>query len=155
MSFQELIEEYAAGVDLLQESVAGMTPEQLRATPIPGTWSTQQVVCHIVDFEPIYADRIKRVIAENEPLILSGDPDLFAAGLSYSERDVAVELTLARAVRTQLATILRSHPESIAQRVGRHNEDGLLSLETLLRRITGHIPHHIKFIREKRAAMGI
>ena len=28
--------------------------------------------------------------------------------------------------------------------------DGPLTLETLLRRITGHIPHHIRFILEKR-----
>jgi uncharacterized damage-inducible protein DinB len=155
MSFQSLIDEYAAGVDLLREAVQGMTPEQLRATPVPGKWSTQQVICHIVDFEPIYADRIKRVIVEDEPLLMSGDPDRFAAGLCYSERDVEVELALAAAVRAQLVTILRSHPESIAQRVGRHNEDGPVTLETLLKRITGHIPHHVKFIREKRAAMGI
>ena len=40
------------------------------------TSSTQEVVCHLADYEPIYADRMKRVIALNEPELLKGDPDL-------------------------------------------------------------------------------
>ena len=46
-----------------------MTQEQLIARPIPGKWSTLEVVCHLADFEIVYADRIKRVIAENEPTL--------------------------------------------------------------------------------------
>jgi len=132
-----------------------MSAEQLQATPVPGKWSTQQVVCHLADFEPIYADRIKRVLAEDQPLLLSGDPDLFAAGLSYNHRDVPNEIALVAAVRQQLAEILLQQPESVLQRAGKHTADGLLTLETLLRRITGHIPHHVKFIQEKRAALGL
>jgi hypothetical protein len=33
-----------------------MTREQLLARPVPGKWSTQEVVCHLADYEPIYAD---------------------------------------------------------------------------------------------------
>jgi hypothetical protein len=28
-------------------------------------------------------------------------------------------------------------------------------LETLLKRITGHVPHHLKFIQDKRTALGL
>ena len=45
----------------MRRAVSGMTPEQLLARPIPGRWSTLEVVCHLADFEPIYADRMKRV----------------------------------------------------------------------------------------------
>ena len=38
------------------------------------------------------------------------------------------------------------------ERTGNHSEDGPISLELLLQRITNHIPHHIAFIEEKRAA---
>jgi hypothetical protein len=43
-----------------------MDRSQLLARPIPRKWSTLEVVCHLADFEIVYADRIKRVIAENE-----------------------------------------------------------------------------------------
>ena len=43
--------------ELLRNAVAGMTREQLVARPVPGRWSTLEVVCHVADFEPILADR--------------------------------------------------------------------------------------------------
>ena len=86
MTHDALIEQYLAGPGLLRRSVAGMTTEQLLARPIPGKWSTQEVVCHLADYEPIYADRMKRVIALKEPELLKGDPGLFAARLAYGQR---------------------------------------------------------------------
>jgi len=58
MNHDALIEQYLAGAGLLRRAVAGMTREQLLARPIPGKWSTQEVVCHLADYEPIYADRM-------------------------------------------------------------------------------------------------
>jgi uncharacterized damage-inducible protein DinB len=155
MDVKALLEQYAAGPKLLRESVAGMTRDQLRARPVAGKWSALEVVCHISDFEPIYADRMKRVVAEETPLLLSGDPDKFAAKLAYTERDIDEELTLVDVVRKQVVRILsRLSPGDFA-RTGRHSEDGPIALETLLQRITNHIPHHVKFIEEKRRALGL
>lgn len=150
---QELIREFLEGPRVLREAIAGLSPAELDATPIPGKWSIRQVVCHIADFEPVYADRMKRVIAEDRPLLLSGDPDRFAERLAYSSRDIETELRLTEAVRQQMAAILATLPESDFQRVGQHSRDGELTLETLLRRITGHISHHVGFIHEKRAVL--
>jgi len=65
MTQTQLIAAYAAGPELLKQAVAGMTAEELDAKPVPGAWSTRQVVCHMAGFEPVYADRMKRVIAED------------------------------------------------------------------------------------------
>lgn len=155
MDYKQLIDEYAAGPDLVRQAVAGMANEQLNATPVPGTWSTHQVICHIADFEPVYADRMKRVIAENQPTLFGGDPDLFAARLAYGQRDIQEEIQLIEAVRRHTARILRSLPADEFQRTGNHSEDGPITLLTLLQRITGHIPHHLRFVREKRRALGL
>lgn len=154
MSHDRLVAEYLAGPQLLRDAIAGMTPEQIDAAPIPGKWSTRQVICHIADFEPVYADRIKRVIAEDQPLLMSGDPDLFAAKLAYDQRDIENELRLIEIVRQQVATILRAVPAETFQRTGKHSTDGPLTIETLLTRITGHIPHHVQTIMQKRAVLG-
>lgn len=151
--FVDLIEEYAAGPNLLAQSVAGMTDAQLDAVPIAGKWSTRQVVCHIADFEPVYADRMKRVIAEDRPTFFGGDPDVFAARLAYDRRDVEEELRLIQVVRSQMARILQTMSAEDFERVGIHAEDGPLTLETLVRRITGHIPHHVRFIEAKQKAL--
>jgi hypothetical protein len=153
MNFDNLIEQYLAGPSLLRRAVSGMTREQLLARPIPGKWSTQEVVCHLADYEPIYADRMKRVIALEEPELLKGDPQLFAARLAYDHRDIEEELAIIEWTRKQMARILRALTPADFQRKGGHSRDGVLTLEILLQRITDHIPHHIRFIEEKRRAM--
>ena len=149
----QLIDDYAAGPQKLRVAIAGMNPEQIDAAPIAGKWSTRQVICHLADFEPIYADRMKRAIAENEPTIFGGDPDAFAARLAYEQRDIEEELLMIESVRKHVARILRTLPPDAFQRQVNHSEDGPITLRTLLERITGHIPHHVQFITEKRQAI--
>lgn len=147
------IEDYLAGPQLLRHLVEGMTEEDLDATPIPGKWSTRQVVSHIADFESIYADRMKRVIAEHEPTLLSGNPDWFASRLGYHKRHIEEELQLIEAVRNQMARIFRNISNHDFLRIGYHSEDGPLTLERLLQSIIDHIPHHVRFVVEKRKAI--
>ncbi|MCA9027140.1 MAG: DinB family protein [Planctomycetaceae bacterium] len=155
MTDSELLTKYSQGPELLRRSINGMTEEQLDAKPILGTFSTRQVVCHIADFEPVYADRLKRVIAEDNPIFFGGDPDIFAARLAYEKRDVDEELDLIDATRRQLLRILQTLSADDFQRTGKHAEDGLLDLRTLLTRITNHIPHHVRFIEQKRQALSL
>jgi uncharacterized damage-inducible protein DinB len=153
MSLDALTEQYLAGPAVLRHALTGMTREQLLARPIPGKWSTQEVVCHIADYEPIYADRMKRVIALEAPELFKGDPGLFAARLAYDHREVEEELALIEIIRKQMARILRTLKSEDFQRQGGHSRDGALTLEVLLQRITAHIPHHVRFIEEKKRAM--
>jgi hypothetical protein len=150
-----LIENYLAGVETLRQAVAGMTGDQLRTRPVPGKWSTQEVVCHLADFEPILSDRMKRVIAEERPQLIGADENRFAATLAYQERDVVEELAIIDQTRRQLARILRLLPDEALSRVGVHNERGPLTLEKLLFSAINHIPHHVKFIQDKRKALGL
>src|SRR5438309_8009881 len=117
-----LIEAYLAGGPTLRRAVAGMTGEQLRARPVPGKWSTLEVVCHLADFDPILADRMKRVMAEDKPTLVGADENRFAAALHYHERDVEEEMAIIDNTRRQLARILCKLPADALNRVGIHNE---------------------------------
>jgi hypothetical protein len=150
-----LIDEYLKGPALLRQAIAGMSREQLLARPIPGKWSTLEVVCHLADFDPILAERMKRTIALDNPTFLGADENRFAAELAYHDRDLEEELTIIERTRQQMARILRKLPDTAMQRVGTHNERGPKTLEQLLTTATGHIPHHIKFIADKRRALGL
>src|SRR5438105_2639043 len=118
----QLIEEYQAGASAVRKAVAGLSAEQLRARPIAGKWSTLEVVCHLADFDPILADRMKRVIAEDRPQLIGADEQRFAAALAYHDRDLEEELTILERTRSQMARILRKLPPEALQRVGIHNE---------------------------------
>ncbi len=153
MAFDDLIDQYLDGPRLLRQAVAGMDAGQFLARPVPGKWSTLEVLCHLADFEIVFADRIKRVIAENEPTLFGGDPDTFASRLAYHHRQAEEELLVIEVIRSQVGRILRTLGPEDFQRRGMHSESGPLTLQTLVERITGHIPHHIQFIEEKRRAL--
>src|SRR5579862_9783113 len=152
-TMSEMIDNYLAGAQSLRQAVAGMSRDQLTARPVAGKWSTLEVVCHLADFDPILADRMKRVIAEERPTLLGADENRFAAALAYHARDLDEELTIIEQTRRQHARILRTVPDEALARVGVHNERGPRTLEQLLTTATNHIPHHVKFIAEKRRAL--
>ncbi|MFM8476413.1 MAG: DinB family protein [Planctomycetaceae bacterium] len=152
-SIEELLQQYENGAQDLVTAVCQTGPENWSSHPVPGKWSIQQVVCHLADFEPIFADRMKRVLVEDNPTLFGGDPDVFAAGLHYDKRDVEQELQLIVLIRRQMSRILCNTDIEAFQRTGVHSEAGPLTLETILERSVRHITHHIPFIHEKTAAL--
>jgi hypothetical protein len=155
MKYADLINGYAAGAQQLSEAVKGMSREQLLARPVPGKWSTLEVVCHLSDFEIVYADRIKRVIALDKPTLPDGDENLFAARLAYHARELDEELHVFTSIRAQVTRILRTLSEADFARIGIHTAAGPLTLQQFVERGTNHVKHHVKFIAEKRKALGV
>ena len=149
-----LVDRYFAGIELLKNAVAGMTPEQRHARPIAGKWSTHEVVVHITDFEVIGVDRLAAVIAETDPLVPGRDEQQFIARLAYDKRDFAEQLQLIELLRCHMTSILRTLDDTALTRRGIHSEAGPLTLEQLLLRVTKHLEHHVPFILEKRQALG-
>ncbi len=154
---QELADQYLAGAAALRAAVAGMTREQLLARPVAGKWSTLEVVCHISDFDPVLADRMKRIIALHSevPLLMGADENLFLKELKYHDRDVNEELAVVDATRAQMARIIRGLSAEQLQLTGNHNKRGLMTLERVIQMGINHIPHHVAFVAEKRKALGV
>jgi uncharacterized damage-inducible protein DinB len=144
-----LIEAYAGGAKLLGEVMRSAANADVDARPIAGKWSIREVVCHLADSEIVYADRMKRVLAEDNPTFFEADPNLFRPALHSSRRPVDKELAVVEAIRAHMLPILQSCDAQDFQRTGVHSVDGLLTLATLLERITAHVPHHVAFIEEK------
>lgn len=153
----ELADQYLKGAADLRAAVKGMTREQLLARPVAGKWSTLEVVCHIADFDPVLTDRMKRILAlhADVPLLLAADENLFVKELKYHDRDVEEELALIDATRKQMARIIRALAPEQFQLQGNHNKKGLMPLEKVIQMAINHIPSHLKFIDEKRKALGL
>src|SRR5271165_727504 len=90
----DLISAYEKGIEELRAAVAGMTTAQLRSRPVPGKWSTLEVVCHIADCEQFFADRMKRTAALDRPLLLGADGFRYPEPLHYQDHVLDEELNL-------------------------------------------------------------
>jgi len=149
-----MIAEYESGPETLAGAIRSLTAEQLRARLIPGQWSVLEVVCHLADTEQFFADRMKRTIALDRPLLMGADTKRYPPALGYHDRDPEEELDLLRLTRSQMARVLRRQPAAAWSRPAIHSEDGLVDLRTLLERAIAHFAHHLEPIHQKRAAPG-
>jgi hypothetical protein len=151
----ELIAAYEQGIEDLRATVASMTPEQILARPVPGKWSTVECVGHLADTEIFFTDRIVRTIALDRPLLMSADEKLYIERLDYQGFDLGEQLSLFTGLRRHAARILRVQPPDAWQRTAVHSESGLVTLRQLVFQAVRHLRHHLPFIAEKRAALGV
>lgn len=155
MPLAALINQYASGPKLIRDAVNGMSPAQIHARPIAGKWSTLEVVAHLADFEVVGVDRLTAVIAEDDPVLPGRNEQKYAARLAYDQRDLEEQLRLIELCRSHVTRLLHTLTDADLSRPGLHSEAGPLTLEKLLLRVTNHAPHHVKFIYEKRQALGL
>lgn len=153
MPIAKLLERYVAGPQSVRDAVVGMSRAQVMARPVPGKWSTLEVVSHLADFEIIGVDRLMAVAAEVDPVLPGRDERQFAARLAYDQRDLEEELQVIELCRRHAARVLQTLPPGDWSRRGIHTEAGPLTLEQLLERVVRHVEHHVPFIEEKRRAM--
>ena len=149
-----LIERYAAGGPVLAQAVASLSPAEMRCHPVPGTWSPQQLVVHMMESDLIASDRMKRIVAMDKPLLMAYDESAFAARLPGDALDARDAAEVFRLNRALTATTLRALPDAAFDRVGVHSERGLVTLAQVLETYANHLEHHMKFLREKIRALG-
>lgn len=151
---RSLIERFAAGADVPGRGIAGLTREELNSFPVAGTWSIQQIIGHLMDSDLIGADRMKRVIAEDNPLLVNYDETRFAERLGYDRLDPVIACDIFSKNRKCLAQLLRDLPDDAFERTGIHTQKGKTTLEHLVETYAEHLDHHMKFLYAKRRALG-
>ncbi len=151
---RSVIEQYAQGADEVTKGIAELSPTEMHALPVPGTWSIQQIVLHLFDSDLIASDRMKRVIAEDNPLILSYDETKFAQRLRYDEADATLAARVFALNRQMTAAMLRRLPDEAFTRTGVHSQSGKITLAQLVKGYHDHLHHHIKFLHQKRRLLG-
>jgi uncharacterized damage-inducible protein DinB len=155
LSYEDLIAQYESGADELRDAVARMTLDQLQARPIPGKFSSLEVVCHVADCEQFLADRMKRTAAMDRPLLMGAEGFRYPAALSYQQHDLEEEIQVVAVNRRQMVRVLRLLPAEAWQRTAVHSETGLVTLRQLLLHAVRHLRHHVATIQEKRIAMNM
>lgn len=155
LSNSQAVERFAAGAAVPGEAIRGLTVEQLRSFPVPGTWSIQQIVAHLADSDLIAAYRMKRIIAEDRPKLDLWDENAFVPRLDYQSWPANEACELFRLNRVVLAHVLRGLPDEAYDRVALHPEMGPMTLGQFLRIYVNHLDHHMTFLKKKREMLGV
>lgn len=148
-----LIDRYSQGGDEVSKSLDGFPAAQLTDHPIPDKWSAAEIVQHLSDSEMISAIRLRRLIAEQNPVIYGYDQEHYARALLYNDRDIAPALANFRAVRDVTTQLLRLLTEDQWRRPGWHTENGAYDAEGWLRIYAAHAHGHADQIRRLKAKL--
>ena len=151
---QTLIDEYLRQASVLPAAIKGLTAVELNAHPIPNTWSIRQIVLHVMDSDLIASDRMKRIIAEDNPTLIGFDESAFASNLFYDHLDAVMAGEIFAKNRLLTGEILNRLPAAAFLRAGTHNQRGRVTLEELLKLYVQHFDHHMKFLKHKRQLLG-
>ena len=150
-----LIDRYASGGAILAYAVSGLTHDQMRARPGPGAWSAVELVAHVLDTDLVYADRMKRIIAEEAPVLQAFDEVAWGERLGYEEESLEEAVSLLAGNRRRMAAVLRRLNSEDFARWGNHSENGKTTLAEVLAYVTNHLDHHLRFLYAKRANLGV
>jgi hypothetical protein len=145
-----LIAQYEAGYDAITASLAGITAAEWEAREAPGEWSPREIVHHLADSEMTSAIRLRRLIVEDNPVIVGYDQEAFADRLFY-DRPIEPSLAAFKASRDTTAQILRRLSPDQWSRAGTHSESGRYSVEDWLRTYGVHAHDHAGQICRARA----
>ena len=145
-----LIEQYKDGHRVVTEALREVSDAELDARPGPDEWTAREIVHHLADSEMTSAIRLRRLLAEDRPLIRGYDEVEFARRLYY-DRPIAASLEAVKAARSTTAEILERLSEAEWTREGTHSESGRYTVETWLEIYAAHAHDHAAQIRRARA----
>jgi DinB superfamily len=146
----ELVARYKAGHASLLASLAGIDEAGLDARPADGGWTPREVVQHTADSEMTAAIRLRRLVAEENPLIAGYDGDTFAVRLHYADRPIEPAVDAIAAARSTTAQILDALTEAEWARTGTHTDSGPYGVEKWLETYAVHCDEHADQIRRAR-----
>ena len=146
---QQLLEQYRRGYEAVVKALDGITEAELDRRPAPGKWTAREIVHHLADSEMTSAIRLRRLIAEDNPVIVGYDQEEFARRLRY-DRPIAASLGALKAARETTCEILDRLTEAEWQRTGTHSESGPYSVHKWLEIYGVHAHDHADQIRRAR-----
>jgi hypothetical protein len=145
---EALIQRYRDGYRAVAEALKGLRDDELDRSATR-EWTPRMIVHHLADSEMTSAIRLRRLIAEDRPVIHGYDEQQFASRLT-SDRPIEPSLEAMRWARESTAQILERLSEADWRRAGTHSESGPYSVEDWLVIYANHGHDHAEQIARSR-----
>jgi uncharacterized damage-inducible protein DinB len=149
------ITSYESGAAKLRAACAGLSDAQLNTRIGPGEWSIMENAVHLLDSDLASTHRKRRIVAEENPLLVAYDENAFIAKLPSSHANLAEVLDTFEANRRFTARWLRTLTADAFARTGIHTQRGKVTLLQVVEIYANHVDHHLKFVAEKRRNLGV
>ena len=142
---------YSSMPALLENALKGVAQAELDKRPDPERFTLREVICHLADWEPIWLERMTRIVSEDKPVLPGYDEGEMVMTNDYAHQDANLQLKRFRAGRHATLTFLQGRSDSDWNRVGVREEVGEMTLWMLSAMILGHDLYHLKQIQDYRA----
>jgi hypothetical protein len=126
---EEILKTLGATPVVLRALVAEVDDAQLRQRPAPGEWAIVEVVGHLADTKERALGRVRRMLAEDNPVLEPFDQEALAEERHYLDLDLNQELDRLEQLRRQHVAVLEALDAQGWERTGRHGQHGELSVE--------------------------
>jgi hypothetical protein len=120
---------------------------EARERPDPATWSPTEYACHVRDVFLVFADRVRLMLAEDDPQFANWDQDETAIEEDYASQlpsEVSSQLVVAGRAAAELFDAI---PADALGRTGRRSNGSVFTVETLLQYFLHDVVHHLHDVR--------
>jgi hypothetical protein len=132
----------------LAAAVRGADPTALSRRPDAKNWAAVEVLCHLRDNEEWFLERMKLVVAMDEPRFLPTNPDRWASERQYLTGDALTALAAFTRRRDETLAFLRHLGPEAWGRAGVHADSrGRRTIDEFLSVMAWHDDNHLDQLR--------
>lgn len=136
----------------LELLVGGLSYAQLHTHFLADEWTVAQNVHHLADSHMNCLIRIKLILTEDHPTLRPYDQDAWAVTPDYVHTPIVESLMLLRGLHSRWAVLFEHLGDEQWQRTGFHPDNGVVTLDGLLRDYAAHGEGHLDQITRTLAA---
>lgn len=133
---------------LLETLLGDLPADVLDWKPKPERWSVSEILAHLAALEQVYAERVRRIMAEDSPRLAKYDLDGAKARQEYSRGSADENLEHFTRLRRASLALLAGLAPSACARTAIHSELGVITLAHLLNEWANHDLGHLRQIEE-------
>ncbi len=127
--------------------LSNLSSKQSKSSLAAGTWSIEEIVCHLSEFESIFLARVQLVIKENMPdLAVASTKPKELTNSKHKNRSLADCLNEYELKRKKSIEYIEQIDPSDLSKIGIHPQYGRLSLLEIILRFSAHDINHLKQI---------
>lgn len=153
---RDLIHDYAATQQQLEEAIEGLSEEQLKWKAAPDSWSITEVLSHLADHSIVVSFRIRDILADTEAQLPAFNQDAWVSGQYANQGKAADSLTLFRSLLQYNSLLLGRLTAGDWEKSGINFKGETVSIKDIIRGFTAHVQSHLAQIeRIKQRATGV